>query len=426
MDTVTRHVRKGVIYEAVAWRENALERHALRLQEPLLDEYRRVTTSLMRDEIRLAHRSNLIRTLGRAASGLGTGIAYLVLGVLLFTGHLDLALAGTAVLAMRTSSSALSNAMHAITYLYEDSFHVDFYTKLLTEAAQRQAPTDGPAAPADPEVIQLRDVSFTYPGQDTPAVAGIDLTIRRGEVIALVGENGSGKTTLGKLITGLFTPTRGSVHWDDVDLAAADHRSVHDRIAVIAQKPAEWPMTARHNVVVGRLDRSDPDRAAWRHALTASGADDVIASLPNGPDTLLSRKFTGGQDLSGGQWQRIGVARATYRDAAVLVADEPTAALDAKAEARVFQGLQHASATGNGNRPRRTTVLVTHRLANIKAADRIVVLHEGRIVETGTHDQLLAARGPYQQLFAIQATQYLDTTTTTERAVIGHLPHAAP
>lgn len=420
LNTVTRSIRKSVIEDAATWRETALERHALRLQEPLLGEYRRVATSLMRDDIRLAHRSNLVRLVGRAAAGVGTGIAYLVLGLLLFTGQLDLALAGTAVLAMRTASGALSSAMHSITYLYEDSFHVDFYTKLLTEAAQRRAPTGGPAAPADPEIIRLRAVSFTYPGQKKPALSGIDLTIRRGEVIALVGENGSGKTTLGKLITGLFPPSSGSVLWDDIDLAVADHRTVHDRIGVIAQDPAEWPMTAKHNITVGRLGRSDPDQRAWRHALAASGADDVIADLPNGAETLLSRKFTGGQDLSGGQWQRVGVARGIYRDAAVLVADEPTAALDAKAEARVFAGLQQATASGSDGRTRRTTVLVTHRLANIKTADRIIVLDNGRIREIGTHDQLIAADGPYQQLFSIQAKQYLNSTLTRPNAIGRH------
>lgn len=415
INTLTRHVRRDAIEDAATRRELALERHALCLQHTLLGEFRRVVSSLMRSDIRLAHRSNLVRLVGRTAAGIGTGAAYVVLGILLYIGELDLALAGTAVLAMRTAGSALSEAMRAVTYLYEDSFRLDYYTKLLNESSQRQARKDGPAAPRDPGEIRLTDVSFTYPGQDEAALSNIDLTVRRGERVALVGENGSGKSTLGKLITGLYPPTTGAVHWDGVNLADADLRTVHDQIAVIAQNPAEWPMTARHNITVGRLDRSDPNRTAWAHALAASGADDVISSLPNGEDTLLSRHFEGSRDLSGGQWQRLGIARGIYRNATVLVADEPTAALDAKAESRVFDSLQEAARIQEGDRPSRTTILVTHRLANIAHADRIVVLDRGRIVEMGTHPELIAMGGRYATLYELQARRYLDSVQSNTR-----------
>ncbi|QWF83446.1 ABC transporter ATP-binding protein [Amycolatopsis sp. CA-230715] len=403
LDTVTRRMRKNVVSEAATWRPLALERHALTLQDRLLAEYRRIAKSLAGEEIRLARRSNLVRLTGRAAAGLGTAVAYLVLGILLYAGAMPLALAGTAVLAMRTASTALSNATRTVNFLYEDSFYISFYNTLLAEAENNRDPASSITAPADPAEITLDSVSFTYPGRREPAVDGVTLTIRRGEVVALVGENGSGKTTLGKLITGLYPPSAGSVRWDGVDLADADRRSVHDAIAVIAQEPAQWPMTAKHNVIVGRLDRVDPDLAAWTEAVTKSGADEVLASLRLGEQTVLSKQFNDGQDLSGGQWQRMGIARGIYRDAAILVADEPTAALDAKAEARVFAGLQHAS----GDRDhRRTTVLVTHRLANIRTADRIVVLNRGRIAEQGTHAELIARRGRYFELFEIQAAAY--------------------
>ncbi|GLZ29676.1 multidrug ABC transporter permease [Lentzea sp. NBRC 105346] len=396
LEGVTRHMRKGVIEDVAMSREYALERHALTLQERLLDEHRRVTESLMADEIRLAHRSNFIRLVGRAAGGLGSGLAYGVLGLLLYSGQLPLALAGTAVLAMRTASQSLSNTMRSVDLLHEGSFHIEFYKTLLAECARRRQPSSSVQAPVDPAEIRLSGVSFTYPAADKPAVQGLDLVVRRGEVIALVGENGSGKTTLGKLLTGLYQPTTGTVTWDGVDLALADPHSVHDQIAVIAQDPAGWPMTAEHNVVVGRLDRDSVE--AWRAALTLSSADEVVDSLPMKEKTLLSKRFQDGQDLSGGQWQRLGIARGIYRDAHVLVADEPTAALDAKAEARVFTGLKHAS--------RNTTILVTHRLANIKNADRIVVLAEGKIVEQGTHAELHAARGTYHELYEIQAAAF--------------------
>ncbi len=403
IDTVGRNIRKSVVEEVATWRSMALERHALTLQEPLLGEYRRISRSLTREEVRLAHRSNLVRTTGRAAAGFGTALAYLVLGWLLYSGGMELALAGTAVLAMRTASTALSDTMRAVNSLYEDSFYIGFYNQLLVESVKRQPPPTALSAPADPAEIRLENVTFTYPGRETPALRDISLTIRRGEVVALVGENGSGKTTLGKLLTGLYPPNEGVVRWDDVDLAHADPASVHANIAVIAQEPAEWPMTAANNITVGRLGRADPDSRAWREAVDYSGADEVIESLPAKENTVLSKKFDEGHDLSGGQWQRMGIARGIYRDASILVADEPTAALDARAEARVFAGLQHASTSHDG---RRTTVLVTHRLANIRSADRILVLEKGRLIEQGTHEELIGAGGVYHELYEIQARAY--------------------
>ncbi|QFZ24016.1 ABC transporter ATP-binding protein [Saccharothrix syringae] len=397
LDSVTRDTRKSVVEEVATDRDFALERTALTLQERLLAEYRRIADSLVGDEIRMAHRTNLVRLTGRALAGVGTGAAYLVLGLLLRTGAMELALAGTAVLAMRTGFSSLGNTTRAVNALYEDSFYIDFYRKLLVEGAARATRRSAVRPPADPAAIRLEGVSFTYPGGKQPALRDVDLTVARGEVVALVGENGSGKTTLGKVLTGLYPATSGTVRWDDVDLAVADEHAVHSSVAVIAQDPAQWPMTARHNVLVGRLERDD--ERAYLDAVGKSGADEVIASLPGGPDTVLSRRFNDGQDLSGGQWQRMGIARGTYRDAAVLVADEPTAALDARAEARVFEGLREATA-------RRTTILVTHRLANIRNADRIVVLDRGRIVEQGTHEELMALRGHYHELFELQAAAY--------------------
>ncbi|MFI9818497.1 ABC transporter ATP-binding protein [Saccharothrix variisporea] len=408
LDSVTRNIRKGVVEEVATDRDFALERHALTLQERLLAEHRRIADSLMGDEIRMAHKTNLVRLTGRALAGLGTGFAYAVLGVLLYSGGMELALAGTALLAMRTGFSSLSTTTRAVNAIYEDSFYIDFYRKLLVEGAERAQGSSPTKAPPDPELITLDHVTFRYPGKDTPALDDVSLTVRRGEVVALVGENGSGKTTLGKVLTGLYPVDGGTVRWDGVDLAEADKTSVHSSIAVIAQDPAQWPMTARRNVTVGRLDRDDDQ--AWQDAVERSGADEVLATLPSGADTVLSRQFNDGQDLSGGQWQRMGIARGMYRDASVLVADEPTAALDAKAEARVFEGLREAAA-------RRTTILVTHRLANIRNADRIVLLDKGKIVEQGTHEELMALRGHYHELFELQAAAYRgDLLSPTDEA----------
>jgi ATP-binding cassette subfamily B protein len=407
LSRVARELRLNVIENVMVARDVAVERHALTLQARLLAEHRRIAADITAEAVRLAYRQNATRMLGRTFAGIGTALAYGVLGVLLFTGTMPLALAGTAAVAMRAASGALSNTMHAVNSLYEDSFYIAFYQQLLRQASElRRIPT-GISAPVDPDAIRVEAVSFTYPGEDTPAVREVDLTIRRGEVIALVGQNGSGKTTLAKLLVGLFPPTAGTVRWDGVDLAEVDLDTVHTQVAVIAQEPARWPMSAAQNVRIGRLDHDDLAGRRWATALRESGADEVLASLPHGADTILSKQFTNGTDLSGGQWQRIGVARGIYRDAVVLVADEPTAALDAKAEARVFDGLQHATrSSGNGDRPTRTTILITHRLANIRHADRIIVLDRGRIAEQGRHDDLSTAGGIYQELFDIQASAY--------------------
>ena len=408
LQTVTRRTQLEKVANLLVARDVALERHAFTLQGRLSNEYRRIAHGITKTDIRVARNQNMVRLIGRALAGIGTGIAYFVLGLLLYLGALPLALAGTAVIAMNKASGALSNAMYAMNNLYEHSFYVDFYQELLEDCKKRYRRPVGVSAPTDPEEIRLENVSFKYPGTEELVLRGIDLTIRRGEIIALVGMNGSGKTTLGKVLTGLYLPTTGRVWWDDVDIATADPNTLYEQISIVSQDPARWPMTANLNIRVGRLDWQDPDRLTWREALTKSRADEVISSLEFGENSLLSKEFKGGVELSGGQWQRIGVARGMYRDSAILIADEPTAALDAKAEAVVFDGLQQTTRRGAKGEAKRTIILVTHRLANIRGVDRIVVLDKGKIVEQGTHQELMANNGLYCELFTLQAKAYSD------------------
>ncbi|HEU5472399.1 MAG TPA: ABC transporter ATP-binding protein [Actinophytocola sp.] len=400
---IARDRQSWVIGDLVTEREAALEVRAFTAQPQLLAEYRRVAGMLVAEAVRVARRQTWIQLVGRAISGLGTGIAYLVLGWLLYVEAMPLALAGAAVVAMRTGSTALSNTIHGVNGLYEDSFYIELYEKLLTDSAGRRGPAAVGPAPVNPKTIELREVSYTYPGQDAPAIEGVSLTLRRGQVVALVGENGSGKSTLGKLITGLYRPTTGTVLWDGMDIATARRDTVHGQISVVSQEPLRWPITAADNIRIGRLSRDSRDGTLWTGSAQLSGADELIDSLPRKENTMLSRLYEDGQDLSGGQWQRLSVARGAYRDAPVLVADEPTAALDAKAEARVFGALQTASRDGAGTR---TTLLVTHRLANVRHADRILVLERGRITGDGTHAELMAAGGLYAELYSLQAQAY--------------------
>jgi ATP-binding cassette subfamily B protein/ATP-binding cassette subfamily C protein len=219
--------------------------------------------------------------------------------------------------------------------------------------------------------------------------------IDRGEVVALVGENGSGKTTLAKVLAGLYDPASGQVRWDDVDLAAVDPTDLRNRIAVIAQDHTRWPLTARHNITMG----TEKGQEAVDLAAEVAGADQVIAELPQGYQTLLDRRFKDGQELSGGQWQRIAVARGFYREAPLLICDEPTAALDARAEHALFETIRkHADG--------RTVLLITHRLASVRYADRIYVLDHGEVIEQGTHDALIDLDGVYADLYNLQAQAY--------------------
>ena len=403
--TVAGERRRDVTGELISERANAAEVRAFTAQRILLAEHRRISAELAQDAVRVGRRKNVLVTVGRALGALGALAGYLVLGLLLYTGGIALALAGTAVVAMRAAAQAVGNGVYSVNELYEIGIYVELYRECLADIRRRRrrAPTD--RLNGDPQVIELTDVSFRYPGQDRDAVTGISLSVRAGEVIALVGENGSGKSTLAKLITGLYLPVEGTVRWDGVGTDTVDPAELHERIAMVMQEPLRWPMSAANNIRIGRLERADPEGAAFAAAASRSGADAVLNDLPGGEQTLLSPAFHNGRDLSGGQWQRISVARGLYRDAAVVVADEPTSAMDARAEHAVFTALRALSTDPAGGRSR-ITVLITHRLANVRHADKIVVLEHGQVTEQGTHRQLIDRQGMYHQLFRLQAHAY--------------------
>ncbi|WP_331767237.1 ABC transporter ATP-binding protein [Embleya sp. NBC_00896] len=382
-------------------REAAAEVRACTAERPLLAEFRRLAELVEREEVHVGYAQTRVGAVGRALSGLALGATYAALGLLVHAEIVPLAVAGTAVLAVRAASGSLATLMVAVDRLYEKSLYITDYHAFLAEAAVRARPAAVRPAPVGFDEIRLRDVHFAYPGSTRPALRGIDVVVRRGEIVALVGENGSGKTTLALLLAGLHRPDKGTLHWDGTDLADVDAAGVRDQVALVMQQPTRWPLTARGNIVLGRTDRPDPDGSAVVGAARDAGAHTMIERLPDGYRTLLSKKFRDGVDLSGGQWQRIGVARGFYRDARLLIADEPTAALDARAEQAVYENIRRLAAG-------RTVVLITHRLASVRDCDRIVVLHRGEVVQQGTHEQLLRAGGEYAEMYHIQAAAYAD------------------
>jgi ATP-binding cassette, subfamily B, bacterial len=387
--------RKWILADLIAERRTAAEIRSFTLRAYLLDRVSRLTAYAREAELRAARQQTVTKVAGSSLGGLATAGVYAVLGVLLATGLLALSVAGTAVLALRSAAGSLQQLMYNVNQCYEDGLYFSDYMTFCEDARSRIPAPGAVDAPLGFARIVASDVTFTYPGSDEPSLHKVSVEIGRGEVVALVGENGSGKTTLAKILAGLYRPQSGAVRWDDVSIADVLGEPLRERIAVIAQDHGNWPLTVRDNIIMGRL----LDETLLASAAASSGADTVIAELAKGYDTLLARQFKDGAELSGGQWQRIAAARGFYRTAPLLIMDEPTAALDARAEYALFSSLRTLARD-------RTVLIITHRLASVRHADRIYVLAHGKVVESGTHAELMALGGQYAELYTIQASQY--------------------
>jgi ATP-binding cassette subfamily B protein len=444
--------RSWIMTELMTERSHAAEVRSFTVRGFLLRRYARLAGHIRERKLGLARRQTLTRIYGDVLKGLATAVMYATLGLLLWKGIMPLAVAGTAVLAIRTGQNSLVNLVHALNRCYEDGLYFADYlsycelaerrvhrgdaptatpttptatptastalttpTALTTSAADTTLTTTQPAGRVEAlrrfQQITAERLTFAYPGSDTPAVREVSVRLGRGEIIALVGENGSGKTTLAKLLAGLYAPQAGQVRWDETLVTELDPQVVRRAIAVIAQDHTHWPMSAADNIAMGDDLTTPGVRESVEHAATTSGADQVIATLPNGLDTLLDKRFDGGQELSGGQWQRLAAARGFYRDAPLLICDEPTAALDARAEHHLFEQIRdHARAND------RTVLLITHRLASVRHADRIYVLDGGRVTEHGGHQELMDLGGLYAELYTLQASAYRPDGNTAHPA----------
>jgi len=394
-----RRRRLNILNQLMAGKHAALELRTYQLRDWLLHQHDTIMGAETRSQLRAARATTATMTVGSLISGLAAVGVYATLGWLLLSGRIPLAAAATAVVGLQTARNALATATMFADVIYTEGRHFADFTHLLSSAQRRARPQPADLAPTPPmRTLHLDDVTLTYPDRDRPAVAGITLTVQAGQTIALVGENGSGKSTLAAIITGLRTPDTGTVSWNDHRLDRLDPADVGTRIAVISQAYWHWPFSAEANIRMGDLSQ-DGGHPPVEAAARLAAAHDMITRLPHGYQTLLSREFRHGQDLSGGEWQRIAAARGFFRQPELLIMDEPSSALDAKAEAALFDAVQARHATT-------TTVLISHRLANVRHADVIYVLQAGHLVESGSHDELIASGGLYADLFGLQSESY--------------------
>jgi len=391
--------RMQMYLETVLAREDhAKEVKLFGLGPLLMDRYRDIFRRLYKEDRAL--------TIRRDSWGFGLGLvgtvalygAYAWIATTAVLGRITIGQMTMYLMLFRQGQAAVSAILSAISGMYEDNLYLStLYEFLETPVPERSA--DIVRGPIPEDGVRFEGVSFTYPGASRPALQDIDLHIRPGESLALVGENGSGKTTLIKLLTRLYAPDHGRILLDGLDLEQWDEGALRQRIGVIFQDFARYQLLVGENIGAGDV-RYFEDQKRWQEAARMGMAAPIVDSLPAGYDTQLGRWFKDGQELSGGQWQKIALSRAFMRSAAdILVLDEPTAAMDAAAEATVFEHFRRLTT-------QRIAILISHRFSTVRMADQIVVIQDGRIIERGSHEALMALDGHYAHLFSLQAAGY--------------------
>jgi ATP-binding cassette, subfamily B, bacterial len=380
-------------------REAAKELKLFGLKDFLIARFTRLSDQLYRENVDLARRRLIAGSFLSMIGTAGYYSAYVYVIWRTATGSLTI---GKMIFLTGAIMQASSNIQQVFSTLSSIADQALFLTDLLAFFEMRPTICSKPIALPAPRPIvrgfEFRNVSFRYPGTSRLVLNGLDFHLRAGERVALIGENGEGKTTLVKLMTRLYDPVEGQVLLDGVDLREYSLEDLYREIGVIFQDFMRYEMTARENIAVGRIEEVN-NLPLLRAAADKSTANEVIARLPRDYEQMLGRRFDKGVDLSGGEWQKVALARAYLRDAQVLILDEPTAALDARSEFEVFHRFAELTAG-------KTALFISHRFSTVRMADRIIVLQHGRIAEDGNHERLLNLGGRYAEMFEMQAASY--------------------
>jgi ATP-binding cassette subfamily B protein len=393
-------LRRMLLYlEIVLAREDhAKEVQLFNLGPNLMQRYKGIFDELYEEEKRLTvRRDGWGFALGLLSSVAYYG-AYVWVALSTIAGAITLGQMTMYLMVFRQGQSAVSAMLTSISGMYEDNLYLSNLYGFMEEP-ELISPGKVTAGANEQEGVVFDSVSFTYPGAAEPAIRDLNLRIVPGQSLALVGHNGSGKTTLVKLMAGLYSPDAGRISYQGTDLEDWDPRALRDRIGVIFQDFMRYQLTVGENIGVGDVAAlNEPDR--WASAAASGQASDFIEGLSEGYETQLGRWFNRGQELSGGQWQRIALARAFMRrEAEILVLDEPTSSMDAETEIRVFEHFRALTRD-------KIVILISHRFSTVRQADTIAVMEHGTIVEQGNHEELMARQGHYARLFELQASAY--------------------
>ena len=365
----------------------------------LIGIYRRTFEKFFRQNRSLTLRSTRATALLQAVGAVSSGGVFTFVAFQVVQGILRIGALGTYYVAYQQTVDASNQLLQGVTRIYERGLFVNNFFEFLEFKPLIEPQSGGASIPRPISGgIEFRDVHFTYPGTDVPVLRGLSFKIKPGETVAVVGANGAGKTTLVKLLSRFYEPNSGEILIDDINLRDYDVQDLRTQIGVIFQDYGRYQESAHTNIGYGSLPGIN-DRDRVTHAATQSGAHDTISGLPQGYDTQLGRWFRGGINLSIGQWQKIALARGFMREAQLLILDEPTSSLDVQSEHEVFQTFRALSEN-------RMSILISHRFTTVRMADQILVLEDGKILEHGTHDQLVQQGEYYARLFEMQAQAY--------------------